>query len=183
MINSPLRVSNPRRVDGQDRSAPASDILVRPNFPDLVSSPLSDVLVHCRSVGQDTLQHDEATRVIVESRVLPPGGVQALVNGVQSIDLWRFGEVFRNCGPMSGDRLTKLLFPLASYIKAISPIGNFIGKIEGLLWWSVLSDSIRSREKVSLERRLPILTVLTVGQGHNSRRTRCTKHRTPYNWQ
>lgn len=141
MIYGPLWISNPRRVDSQNRSAPTTDFLVRPDLPHLIRGPMRNLLVYSRSIGQDALQHDQTARVTVECRVVPPGSVEAIVNGVQSVDLGRFREISRDVSPVSGDGLAQFFFPFAGYIEAIAPVGNLVGEIEALFRWGVLCDS------------------------------------------
>lgn len=154
MIDSPLRVPNSSRVDGQDRTSPSSDILVRPDFPNLVRSPTGHSLIHGRRIREYALQHDEASRITVESWVLPPRGVEAIVDSVKAVDLGWFGEVLGYSCPVFGDGETKLLLPLTGDVESISPVGHLVGEIKCSSSRRVLGDT-DGAAKVSFSNLIP----------------------------
>lgn len=82
MIDSPLRLPYPRRVDSKHRPPPTPDLGVRPHFGNLVGRFQLNLRIYSCCVRQKALQHDEAAGVAVEFCVLPPTAVETLVDGV-----------------------------------------------------------------------------------------------------
>ena len=87
MVNRTLRITYPRTIDGENRTPPATDLVISPYFPDFIGGTKGNFGVYCRRVGEDTLHHDETARIAIELWIFPPRAVESVVNGIQAVDL------------------------------------------------------------------------------------------------
>lgn len=126
MVDRSLRSANPRRVDRENRPSPAANFIVRPYFSDLVCSLQANLGINRRTIRHETLHHDETAGVAVKLRVLPPGLVEAIINSVKTIDLWRRGEIVGDSLPFLWDGLAELLLPLDRGVESIAPVRDLL---------------------------------------------------------
>lgn len=82
VIHGPIWPTHPRRVDGQDWPSPATYPIIRPHLGYLICRLLCDQVVHGGRVGQKSFEHVEAAGIAVKGRVIPPRGVEALIDSV-----------------------------------------------------------------------------------------------------
>lgn len=128
MINGSLWSPHSSRVDGEDRSAPSSYLLIRPYLGNLVRRLEPDFGVHGGRIWHEALHHDQAAWIGVELRIVPPCAVEPLVNGVETIDLgWRCEILGYSC-PLLWNWLTKFLLPLSGRVEAVPPVCDLLNR-------------------------------------------------------